>query len=130
MKVVNERTTVILSMKFTDENKNAVVPNSGEYQITDELTGTVLTSWTSFSPATATYLLTINQTNNRILDDTNETEVRIISAVTQYAASTKQCTEEFRYEVKNLVCVPPGVLLSAVGGGIGGGIASIAGAHV
>ena len=125
MKIVNERTTVILLMKFTDENKVAVTPDSGEYQITDELTGTVLTSWIPFSPTTTSYSLVVDQTNNRILDDTNESEVRIISVVTRYASSTRQCTEEFRYEVKNLVSVPPGVVVAPTGGGIGGGIATI-----
>ena len=130
MKLVNERTSVILLMKFTDENKLAVVPDSGEYQITDELTGTVLTSWTSFSPTATSHPLAINQTNNRILDDTNESEVRIVSVVTQYSGSTKQCTEEFKYEVKNLVCVPPGVHLISSGGGIGGGAVTITGNNV
>jgi hypothetical protein len=130
MKTVNERTSVILLMKFTDENKVAVIPDSGQYQITDELTSTILTSWTSFIPITTSYSLAINQTNNRILDDTNEIEVRIVSVVTQYAGSTRQCTEEFRYEVKNLRCVPPALVLAASGGGIGGGVAAILGHHV
>jgi hypothetical protein len=130
MKIVNERTSIILLMKFTDENKLAVIPNSGQYQITDELTSTILTPWTIFTPVTTSYSLAINQTNNRILDDTNESEVRVVSVVTQYSSSTKQCTEEFRYEVKNLCCVPPALVLAASGGGIGGGVATITGVHV
>jgi hypothetical protein len=130
VKIINERTSVILAMQFTDENKVAVVPGSGQYQITDEATGTVLTSWTSFSPAAATHNLAINQTNNRILDDTNASEVRIISVVTQYSGGTKQCTSEFRYEVTNLVAVPPALVLASDGGGVGGGIAVITGTYV
>ena len=130
MKLINERTSVVLLMQFTDENGHAVIPDSGEYQITDELSGTVLTSWTSFDPVATSYSLAINQTNNRILDDTNESEVRIVSVVVQYSSGTKQCTEEFRYEVKNLVCVPPGVHLVSSGGGIGGGAVTIMGVHV
>lgn len=130
MKIVNERTTVILSMKFTDENKLAVVPDSGEYQITDELTGTILTSWTPFTPVTTSYSLAINQTNNRILDDTNDSEVRVVSIVTQYASSTRQCTEEFRYEVRNLTSVPPGVIVAPSGGSLGGGYVTITEHHV
>ena len=130
MKIVNERTTVVLLMKFTDENKLAVTPDNGEYQITDELTGTVLTSWAPFSPTTTSYSLVIDQTNNRILDDTNESEVRIISVVTRYASSTRQCTEEFRYEVKNLVSVPPALVLAPSGGSVGGGSVTVTGHHV
>ena len=130
MKIVNERTTVILLMKFTDENGVAVIPDSGEYQITDELTGAVLTSWTPFTPTTTSYSLVVDQTNNRILDDTNDSEVRVISVVTQYASSTRQCTEEFRYEVKNLVSVPPALVLAPSGGSVGGGSITITGHNV
>ena len=130
MKIVNERTSVSLVMKFTDENKLAVIPDSGRYQITDELTGIILTSWADFSPIASSFSLDIDQINNKILDDSNESEVRIVTVVTQYDSNTKQCTEEFRYEVKNLVCVPPALVLAASGGGIGGGAAVIVETHV
>ena len=121
MKQVNERTSVTLSMQFTSELGVAITPNSGRYQITDEMSDTILTPWTAFTPSTSTYDLAISQTNNQIIDSSRDTEVRIVTVVYQYDSSTKQGTGEFRYEVKNLFDVPPGILLTSTGGLVLGG---------
>jgi hypothetical protein len=121
MKQVNERTSVTLSMQFTSELGVALTPNSGRYQIVDEMSGTILTPWTAFTPTTSTYDLAISQTNNQIIDPSRDLEVRIVTIVFQYDSSTKQGTGEFKYEVKNLFDVPPGITLTSTGGFIAGG---------
>ena len=118
---VNERSTAVLSMTFTDETKAPVIPTSARYCVLDELSGTVLSGWTSFTPTVASYDLTISQDNNRIIDDSRDTEVRIVTVVFEYYYGSKQCTGEFRYEVKNLTSVPPGIVLTCTGGAILGG---------
>jgi hypothetical protein len=123
MKIVNERTGSILELRFIGTDGASIVPDSGRYQISDELSGTVLTSWANFTPTTATQLIAIPQENNRILDTENDTEVRVISVVAQRSGA--QCTEEFKYAVRNLRDIPPAVAVVPDGGGTAGGSATI-----
>ena len=123
MKTINERTSIVLELNFLDENGAAVTPDSGRYQISDEQSETVLTSWTNFTPTTSSATLIIGQENNQIVDTDNDAEVRIVSVVTQ--RSSQQCTAEFKYEVKNLRDIPPNVSVVSSGGAVGGGTAVI-----
>lgn len=123
MKVINERTGIILVLTFIGDDGAAIVPSSGRYQISDEQSGTVLTSWTNFTPITSSVTLTIGQENNQILDYENDAEIRVVSVVTQ--RSSQQCTAEFKYEVKNLRDIPPNVTIVSAGGAVGGGSATI-----
>ena len=118
---VNERSTAVLSMTFTDESKTAVTPTSARYCIVDELSGTILTDWTAFTPSSSTHNLLLDQSNNQIIDSERDIETRIITVVFEYNSGTRQCSSEFRYEVKNLVSAPPGVILSCSGGAVIGG---------
>jgi hypothetical protein len=121
MKSVNERSTVVLVVTFSDENKALVTPTNAKYQIKDENTGTILTPWTALTVVSSSYTLVIDQNNNRIFDDSNDSEVKIVTVVSQYSTPTKQCTSEFKYEVKNLHGVPVEVVLDVTGGVIIGG---------
>jgi hypothetical protein len=121
MKSVNERSTAVLIITFSDENKALVTPTSAKYQIKDEISGTILTNWTALTVTSSSYTLVIDQNNNRILDDSNDSEVKIVTVVSVYSSPAKQCTSEFKYEVKNLHGVPVDVVLDVTGGVIIGG---------
>jgi hypothetical protein len=125
MKPVNERSTAVLVNTFSDENKALVTPTSAKYQIKDENNGTILTPWTALTVTSSSYTLVIDQNNNRILDDSNDSEIKIVTVVFQYSTPTKQCTSEFRYEVKNLHGVPVEVVLEVSGGVVVGGNVSL-----
>jgi hypothetical protein len=121
MKSVNERSTAVLVITFSDENKALVTPSSAKYQIKDEISGMILTNWTDLTAISSSYTLVIDQNNNRILDDSNDSEVKIVTVVSVYSSPAKQCTSEFKYEVKNLHGVPVDVVLDVTGGVIIGG---------
>ena len=121
MKQVNERSTATLVLTFSNEYKILVTPTSAKYQIIDEDTGTVLTFWTALTVITTSYALTIGQDNNRIINRDNESENRIVTVVFEYGSPVKQCTSEFKYEVKKLNGIPVGVVLDVSGGLIVGG---------
>ena len=125
MKSVNERSTAVLVITFSDENKALVTPSSAKYQIKDENTGTILTPWTALTVTSSSHTLVIDQNNNRILDDGNDSETKIVTVVSEYSSPTKQCTSEFKYEVKNLHGVPVEVVLDVTGGVIIGGDVSL-----
>ena len=125
MKSVNERSTAVLVITFSDENKVLVTPTSAKYKIKDEISGTILKSWTALTVTSSSHTLVIDQDNNRILDDGNDSEVKIVTVVSEYSTPTKQCTSEFKYEIKNLHGVPVDVVLEVTGGVVIGGSVSL-----
>jgi len=129
MKQLNERTSAVLALSFTDLVGKKVVPISGKYQIVDKESGTILKVWTDFAPSLATYEININEEYNRIIDDSNNIEVRIVSIVVQYSLN-RQTTSEFWYEIINLYNIPPTIETSSTGGYSLGGTALIVGTHI
>lgn len=99
---VNEKTTSIVTLSFTDEAGNAVTPTSGTYRIDDIASGTQIKGDTSFTPGSSRHELTISDTENAILDADNERELRCVTVSVTYGAG-KKCTAEYRYYVLNLL---------------------------
>jgi hypothetical protein len=124
MLAVNEQTSATLSLTFSDERGAAVIPTSGKYRIDDVATGTVITGWTAFTPTTSSYDITITSLENKILDELNDSEVRLVTVIVYYPSS-KQCTSEYRYEITNLMEVPPALYVIGRGGAVVGGRATI-----
>jgi hypothetical protein len=123
MLAVNEQTSATLSLTFTDERGAAVIPTAGKYRIDDVATGTNITGWTAFTPSTSSYDISITSLENKILDETNDGEVRLVTVIVYYTGG-KQCTTEYRYEVTNLMEVPPALYVVGIGGAVAGGAAA------
>jgi hypothetical protein len=123
MLTVNERTSTILSLTFTNEYGAPVTPTGGRYMIDDVLSGTNIVDWTGFTPVGSTYDISIASDDNRILDETNNDEVRRVTVIMYYAGD-KQSTTEYRYEIVNLHEVPPTLYLVGTGGAVAGGSAA------
>lgn len=99
---VNEKTTSIVTLSFTDEAGNAVTPTSGSYRIDDVSSGTQVKGDTAFTPGSSTHELTILDTENAILAAANARELRCVTVSITYG-SGKKCTAEYRYYVVNLL---------------------------
>src|SRR5271157_850185 len=123
MVTVNERTSITVTLQFTDVNGNPVIPNSVNYQITDEETETVLSPWTVVNPSASSYDLQVAAGVQEIVNDCNEYEIRRISVISLYNSSTQQATGEFKYRVKNLRTVFENNEIVGSGGAVGGGSA-------
>jgi hypothetical protein len=124
MLAVNEQTSATLSLSFTDEQGRPVTPSSGKYRIDDIRSGTVITDWTNFTPSASSYDIFITSNENEVIDQTNDGEVRRVTAIMYYSIG-KQCIAEYRYEVMNMREVPLGLYLVGTGGGVGSGTATI-----
>jgi len=125
MLTVNERTSTTLSLTFADEHGAGVTPTSGKYRIDDIISGDIITGWTAFTPSTSSYDISITSLENGIIDETNDSEVRAITVIVYYSGG-KQCTSEYRYEITNLLEVPPALYVIGIGGAVVGGHATFA----
>jgi len=99
---VNEKSTSVVTLSFTDEDGNAVTPTAGSYRIDDVATGTQIKGDTPFTPVGSTHDLVIGDTENAILNAANERELRCVTVSVTYG-SGKKCTAEYRYYVINLL---------------------------
>jgi len=102
MKVINENTTLVVALSFTDEDEEAVIPNSAYYSLYDVASGTAIVERTAFSPAAATHDLTITAAQNAILDDTLDVEKKRLTVEIQFGTDNKAAVDEYIYAVKNL----------------------------
>jgi hypothetical protein len=100
---VNERTTMILTVAFFDEDNVAVVPVSSKYRIDDTGSGTAIVGSTTMTPLGTTYALTITEEQNYIVGISHLYETRRVTVDFRYGAgSAKRGTNEYIYKVKNL----------------------------
>lgn len=98
---VNEKSTMILAVSFYDENDAAVSPNSAWYKIDDKDSERSITPQTSIGSLSTTTNVTITSTENRILNQENPSETRIVTIQYEYGSS-KTGTAEYQYKVINL----------------------------
>jgi hypothetical protein len=126
---INEGVTALLTATFLNEAGNPAVPTGGKFQISDADSGTVIAPWEAFTPTTASQNMIILEQYNLILDSTKTSEVRVITVVVQYSGA-KQSVAEYRYEVLNLMDMPPNLNVSGSQGEVIGGTATIIGTHI
>jgi hypothetical protein len=101
--IVNEESTAYLTVDFLDGNGAAAVPATVRYWVHDCATGALVRGETSVSPA-ASVTITLAPSDNVVTGDRNAE--RLVTIIATYGADD-QVTREFRYNVQNLVHVPP-----------------------
>ncbi len=124
MKTVNEYSSITITLQFTDVAGNSSVPDSVNYQITDEETETVLLPWTTINPANSSYDVDVPDTVQQIVRD-GDYEFRTLSVIAFYNAGMQQSTGEFRYRVRNLRSTFQNVRVKPSGGGVANGTGSV-----
>lgn len=97
---VPERSRASFRATFVAENDQVFTPTAVRYRV-DSQDGTVLVDWTSLTPASS-ITITVAASANRILNDANAAEVKIITIQSDYGTDN-QMSEELQYQVVNLV---------------------------
>jgi hypothetical protein len=100
---LNERSTLILTVSFFDEDGVPVTPDAATYRI-DSVNGnrgTNILSATAISPLDTTADIEITSEQNNILRNREAFEIRVVTIGFDYG-SGKHGTAEYRYRVMNL----------------------------
>ncbi len=100
MQTVNEKSTLIVTGTFTDENGSPVTPSSGTYRIDDLGSGSAIKASTPFSPTGSTYDFVVSSTENAMVSSTNAQELHALTVTFVYSGKTG--TAEYRFIVQNL----------------------------
>lgn len=100
---ITERTTLVLTVSFFDEDEVAVTPDSATYRITSlqGTRGTAVLAATAISPLNTTADIEITSDQNQIIRQRNPYEIKVVTIEFEYG-SGKQGTAEYRYRVLNL----------------------------
>lgn len=104
----NEGSDVLVTATFTDEDGNAVTPDTARYRVDDLKSGTSIAAAASITGLSTSNVLTIPASQNAILDDGNMFETRIVTVDFVYGLPAKHGTGEYRYQLRNLGFAPVG----------------------
>ena len=102
---VNEDSTAILTLTFKNELGAEVTPSTAYIRIDDVPSRTQIRDWTAISPLASTVDVTISNSENAILKQTHQYEIRRVSVYFTYATS-KKGTADFLYNLVNLDKIP------------------------
>lgn len=97
---VNERSAAQLTIDFLDFDDATEAPTSGTYTVYDLDTGTVLSGPTAL-PVGASVSITLDKTDNQIVDDSKSVEAHYVLVKASYGGDD-EVNAIFDYEVLNL----------------------------
>lgn len=100
IETVNEGTSCVVEVAFTDEDGAAVVPTAATYRIDCASTGTAILASTAISSLAAEVSVLVTGTQNRIVG-ANGFERRVLTVEYSYGVG-KAGKEEYEFLVKNL----------------------------
>ena len=99
---VNERTTLIVTVAFYDEDDVLVVPSAATYRIDDVASLTSIVPLTNFPSLASQVAITITSAQNAILDSDHEYEVRKLTIQFNYGSPKKHGTDEYLFRIRQL----------------------------
>lgn len=102
---VNEGSTSFITATFKNKIGNNVAPTSADYrvdQVASDGTVTQVRDWTSIPTPAAIQEITILATDNLMIDETLDSEERVVTVRADYGADG-EVTEDFEYTLKNML---------------------------
>jgi hypothetical protein len=98
----SERSTVVITVAFTDDDGAPVTPDSATYRIDDRASRTSILPVTAIGSLASSVDLTITSEQNAIIRSRKEYEIRTITVEFDYNGSTKHGTAQYEYKLVNL----------------------------
>jgi hypothetical protein len=106
MLTVNENTTLVMALGFTNEDLAPVVPGASQYRLDDVSPGAEILGWTDFLPEEDTHDLIITAAQNAIINSALAVEKKRLTLKLTYSDDHKEATAQYIYAVKNLAKIP------------------------
>lgn len=107
LSVVTESNTAFLPVSFLDDAGDAVAPTAATYRIDDEESETVLKVVTAIAPLSPSVTITIDSTENVIVNSNREYEIHVLTVEWDYLGSggSTHGAAAKRFKVTNLLGV-------------------------
>jgi len=104
-RTVNEKSPLCITMTFTDENGDPLIPSTVDWRLDDMETGTTIVDWTALSSPAATMYHTIEAQYNLINDEANNIREAQMFTVRINETLQSEAHAEYKYHVVNLTSV-------------------------
>lgn len=100
----NERSSVTITVTFTDEDGVEVEPDSATYRLDDEAARVNIQPATAISPLSESIELVITSEQNAIIKPRSKFEIRTVTVEWDYTSDNGPAhgTAEYRYKLLNL----------------------------
>lgn len=98
----NERSTVIVTVSFLDEDDVPVTPDSATYRIDDEENRRSILPATAIGGLSTSVDIVITSDQNYIIRPRSDYEIRTVTVEFLYDSGTKRGTAQYRYKLINL----------------------------
>jgi hypothetical protein len=98
----NERSTVVITVAFTDDDGAPVTPDAATYRIDDRASRTTILPATAIGSLASSVDLTITSEQNAIIRPRNRFEIRTITVEFDYDGNTRHGTAQYEYRLMNL----------------------------
>ncbi|HSW37859.1 MAG TPA: hypothetical protein VLL97_00030 [Acidobacteriota bacterium] len=102
MKIINEKSTLVVALSFKDEDGADVVPVSAHYRLDDVASGVSIVARTALTSLAATMDLVVTAAQNAIKNGALATERKRLTVEFTYGIDTKAAVADYVYAVKNL----------------------------
>lgn len=97
----NERTTIIVTVAFTDENEDPVTPDAATVRIDDEKRRTAIRAQEAISPLSTEVDIEITSDENYLIRPRAKYEIRTVTVEFDYGAD-KHGTSQYKYKLLGL----------------------------
>lgn len=104
--VVNSSSECFVTVTFYDQNGALYTPYALSYKIVDLTGGTTVVNWTTLSPSTSSYMLTVTAAQNAMLNAARKTETRQVIFKIQPTVTSTGRYDPTTYTIKNISGVP------------------------
>lgn len=101
---INEKTTLLVTCAFYDEDGIAATPTAATYRIHDRATGTSIKAVTSLTGLSTTKQIEVTSAENAMVSAGASSEEHVLTLEWDYG-SGRHGTDEYRFIVRNLVGV-------------------------
>ena len=101
MESVSEKSTAYVTVTFLDKDGVAAQPSSATYAIHDVDSDTEIRAFGALTPTDGVVEITLNKTDNTMVDSTKAKESRRVTVIAVYGADD-ELLSEYTYEVIGL----------------------------
>lgn len=101
-KTVNEQSPLCITLTFTDENGDPLIPSTVDWRLDDTELDAEVVGWTPLISMASTMTMTIAADNNVIVNESKTREARMYGVRINNTMQS-EAHAEFKYHVLNLV---------------------------
>lgn len=100
-RTVNEKSPLYMTLTFTDENEDPLIPSTVEWRLDDTEQGTEVVAWTAVPSPASTMNMVVPAEHNLIVDEDKIREARMYGIRVNFGLQS-EAHAQYKYHVLNM----------------------------